>query len=1032
METLSSTEPHYIRCVKPNNVLKPAIFENVNILNQLRCGGVLEAIRISCAGYPTRRTFTEFLQRFAVLAPELADLKCDHKVACQKMLDKMGLKGYQIGKTKVFLRAGQMAELDTRRVEKLGNAAKKIQRCVRTYIARKKFFTLRNAAIQIQSCCRAVLASKVHLELRRQASAIKIQKYFRRCVARKSYWRLRLAAISLQTGLRAMHARNIFRYKKQTKAAVIIQARVRCHMAYSYYNSLQKAALVTQCGWRRKVARKELKNLKMAARDNGALKEAKEKLEKRVQELTLRLQNEDELRTKLVEEKSQEVAKLQEALQAMRLHVEELNDCIIKEREAAKKAIEEAPPVIKEVPVMVEDTEKVESLTADINNLKELLQREKEVLEKVRKNFLDTEEKNSELLKKLEGSDDEIDQLKVCASLTYRIKNNLELNNCLTSLNLQELLQREEETSEKVRKALLDTEEKNSELLKKLEGSDDEIDQLKVCVTLNYRIKNNLEFNNRLTSLNLQELLQREEETSEKVRKALLDTEEKNSELLKKLEGSDDEIDQLKELLQQEKQASEKMSKAFLDTEEKNSELLKKLEGSDDEINQLKELMQQLKKLEGSDEEINQLKELLQQEKEASEKARNAFLDTEEKNSEMLKKLEDSDDEIDQLKELLQQEKKAFEKARKDFLDTEVKNSELLTKLEGSDNEIDQLKELLQGEKETSENLRKAFSDIEEKNSVLLEKLKHSDGEIDQLKELLQREKEAPEKVREAFLDTEEKNSELLKKLEGSDDQINQLKVSVQRMEEKLSNAESDSQALRQKVEEMTRKLSSAESEIQELTEKLKKALLEIKTLRQRAHTMTPIAKSAPLRSRTMVIHVYTHHDNLFFFLLVEYTIHSSFTCESFFVLQRKSETGHVQNGEVTTIDEDSHEDGPQSSLYEKQQEFQDLLIRCISQNLGYSKGKPVAASIIYKCLLHWRSFEDEKTSIFDRIIQTIGSAIEVQDNNDMLAYWLSNTSSLLLLLQQTLKATATAAKPGLPPQRRLTTSTSLFQRMTS
>lgn len=38
METLNSTEPHYIRCVKPNNLLKPAIFENVNIMHQLRCG----------------------------------------------------------------------------------------------------------------------------------------------------------------------------------------------------------------------------------------------------------------------------------------------------------------------------------------------------------------------------------------------------------------------------------------------------------------------------------------------------------------------------------------------------------------------------------------------------------------------------------------------------------------------------------------------------------------------------------------------------------------------------------------------------------------------------------------------------------------------------------------------------------------------------------------------------------------------------------------------------------------------------------
>lgn len=105
------------------------------------------------------------------------------------------------------------------------------------------------------------------------------------------------------------------------------------------------------------------------------------------------------------------------------------------------------------------------------------------------------------------------------------------------------------------------------------------------------------------------------------------------------------------------------------------------------------------------------------------------------------------------------------------------------------------------------------------------------------------------------------------------------------------------------------------------------------------------------------------------------------------------------------------------------------MLIKCISENLGFSKGKPIAACVIYKCLLQWRSFEVERTSIFDRVIQTIGSAIEVQENNDMLAYWLSNTSTLLLLLQQTLKATGAA---GFTPQRRRTMSTSLFGRMSS
>lgn len=38
MDTLNSTEPHYIRCVKPNNELKPAILDSNNVMQQLRSG----------------------------------------------------------------------------------------------------------------------------------------------------------------------------------------------------------------------------------------------------------------------------------------------------------------------------------------------------------------------------------------------------------------------------------------------------------------------------------------------------------------------------------------------------------------------------------------------------------------------------------------------------------------------------------------------------------------------------------------------------------------------------------------------------------------------------------------------------------------------------------------------------------------------------------------------------------------------------------------------------------------------------------
>ncbi|CAA0829324.1 Myosin family protein with Dil domain [Striga hermonthica] len=607
METLNSTEPHYIRCVKPNNVLRPAIFENLNIIQQLRCGGVLEAIRISCAGYPTRRTFDEFLIRFGVLAPDVLDGNIDDKAACQVILDKMGLTGYQLGKTKVFLRAGQMAELDARRAEVLGSAARTIQRQIRTYIARKDFVVLRQAAIQLQSCWRAISACNLYEQLRQEAAAIKIQKNFRCFIARVSYSTLQNSTIIVQTGMRAMTARNEFRFRQHTKAAIKIQAQIRSHREYSYYRNLQKSAIVTQCGWRRRIARRELRQLKMAARETGALKEAKDKLEKKVEELTWRVQFEKRLRTELEETKAQEIAKLHEALQSMQIQVEDANARVIKEQEAARKAIEEAPPVIKETPVMVQDTARIDALTAEVESLMSLLLSEKQAAEEAKKSAADAEARNKELAKKLE----------------------------------------------------------------------------------------------------------------------------------------------------------------------------------------------------------------------------------------------------------------------------------------------------------------------------------QAEGKLDQLQD------------------------------------------SAQRLEEKLSNLESENQVLR-----------------------------------QQALTMSPTGRSISARPRTTII-------------------------------QRTPENGHILNGEtkfvhettlvVGTPKETESEERPQKSLNDKQQENQDLLIKCISQDLGFSGGKPVAACVIYKSLLHWRSFEVERTSVFDRIIQTVASAVEVPDNNDVLAYWLCNASTLLMLLQHTLKASGAAS---LTPQRRRTSSASLFGRM--
>ncbi|CAH9073810.1 unnamed protein product [Cuscuta europaea] len=261
MDVLNSTEPHYIRCMKPNNLLKPSIFENATILHQLRCSGVIEAVRISCAGYPMRKTFSEFLKRFGILAPEVLVGTYEEKDACKMIFEKMRLPCSQIGKTKVFLRAGEMGQLEAMRTHKLSIAAKRIQRNIKSRIERKYFLDLQKAAICIQSSCRATLACKLCENIRREASSLRIQRSLRGHFARKSYRKLKSAVIILQKRTRTLAAFKNCRRKYQNKFATIIQAHWRGYRAFLYYKRLIRASIVTQCCWRGRIARKELERL---------------------------------------------------------------------------------------------------------------------------------------------------------------------------------------------------------------------------------------------------------------------------------------------------------------------------------------------------------------------------------------------------------------------------------------------------------------------------------------------------------------------------------------------------------------------------------------------------------------------------------------------------------------------------------------------------------------------------------------------------------------------------------------------------
>lgn len=158
MNTLYMTHPHFVRCILPNNRKYAGEIQTKLVLDQLRCNGVLEGIRICRKGFPNRLSFNEFRKRYGVLYPEILDPHAfiDGRTACQMLIRQIGLEPerYQIGITKVFFKATVLATLEEQRDNKLGA-------CI----------------TQFQAVCRGRLMRQYQTRFSRQTDAIRIMQH---------------------------------------------------------------------------------------------------------------------------------------------------------------------------------------------------------------------------------------------------------------------------------------------------------------------------------------------------------------------------------------------------------------------------------------------------------------------------------------------------------------------------------------------------------------------------------------------------------------------------------------------------------------------------------------------------------------------------------------------------------------------------------------------------------------------------------------------------------------------------------------
>lgn len=399
METLNATTPHYVRCIKPNDIKAPFMMDPHRAVQQLRACGVLETIRISAAGFPSRWTYQEFFSRYRVLMKQ-KDILSDRKLTCQNVLERLvqDKDKYQFGKTKIFFRAGQVAYLEKLRADKLRKACIHIQKTIRCWLARKKYLRIRQATITIQRYVRGHQARCLCESLRRTRAAVIFQKNIRMWATRRQFQRQKASAILIQCLLRGYAARLNYKQLVCEQKARLIQRWVRGFMARWRYRRIRRAVLYLQCCVRRMLARRELKKLKIEARSVEHYKKLNIGMENKIMQLQRKLDQQHKENRELSERIS--VIESHSASELEKLHVQ-LRTLQEAEEDACRRG-DQVSSLQEELEVLRQDLEKSKQMVTELNERNALLVSEKDEMKKL------VQEQEQQLTEKLDSTNQEI------------------------------------------------------------------------------------------------------------------------------------------------------------------------------------------------------------------------------------------------------------------------------------------------------------------------------------------------------------------------------------------------------------------------------------------------------------------------------------------------------------------------------------------------------------------------------------------------------------------------------------------------
>ncbi|CAH0476498.1 unnamed protein product [Peronospora belbahrii] len=233
MTSIRQTKVHYVRCIKPNRNKSPNELDQPMVVSQLRCAGVIEAIRISRVAYPNRLLLEDMMDKFWVFDVQQRNTDVSVKQRCEALMRRMGLSSpeqYQIGLSRIYFRYGILERMEDKKEVWLDIQARHLQHYMRGFCCRLRLLCKLQAIIKLQSVARCVIAMnryqsfktalillqahwrgykgrRVALEAEKNKSAIIIQKYARRFTKRKQFNDERKIAVKIQAFLRMKYER---------------------------------------------------------------------------------------------------------------------------------------------------------------------------------------------------------------------------------------------------------------------------------------------------------------------------------------------------------------------------------------------------------------------------------------------------------------------------------------------------------------------------------------------------------------------------------------------------------------------------------------------------------------------------------------------------------------------------------------------------------------------------------------------------------------------------------------------------------